>query len=208
MAQAHHGAIRHRPGHPLPLPSRRPRARSLRRPLLHLPGRLPFRPSTPQRPANPLPHPLRRSESTLLRAPQRIRRLGQARRSLHPEFVPRHAIAFVAKRFYEEPYTAIPTHHRIELSPESLNVRYSWNLGDRSHTLAIEAAPIPQDILPNTEEDFITEHYWGYTKRSDGSTSAYQVEHPSWQTYKPRSHEIAVDFGILYGPSFAFLTDQ
>ena len=124
------------------------------------------------------------------------------------EFVPRHAIAFVANRFYEEPYTAIPTHHRIELSPESLKVRYSWDLGGRSHSLAVEAAPTPQDILPKTEEDFITEHYWGYTKRRDGSTSAYQVEHPRWQTYKPHSHEIAVDLGILYGPSFAFLTDQ
>jgi len=124
------------------------------------------------------------------------------------EFVPRLAIAFVAKRFYEEPYVTIPTHHRIELSPESLNVGYGWDLGGRSHSLAVEAAPIPQDILPNTEEDFITEHYWGYTKRSDGSTSAYQVEHPHWQTYMPRSHEIAVDFGLLYSPSFAFLTDQ
>jgi uncharacterized protein len=124
------------------------------------------------------------------------------------EFVPRHTIAFVAKRFYEEPYAAIPTNHRIELSPESLNVRYSWDLGGRSHSLAVEAAPSPQDILPGSEEDFITEHYWGYTKRRDGSTSAYQVEHPHWQTYTPRSHEIAVDFGLLYGPTFAFLTDK
>jgi uncharacterized protein len=124
------------------------------------------------------------------------------------EFVPRRAIAFVAKRFYEEPYTAIPTRHRIELSPESLNVRYGWDLGGRSHSLAVEAAHTPQDILPSSEEDFITEHYWGYTKRRDGSTSAYRVEHPHWQTYKLRSHEIAVDFGLLYGPTFAFLTDK
>ena len=124
------------------------------------------------------------------------------------EFVPRHAIAFVAKRFYEEPYTAIPTNHQIELSAESLKVGYGWDLGGRSHSLAVEASPTTNDILPGSEEDFITEHYWGYTKRRDGSTSAYQVEHPHWQTYMPRSHQIAVDFGLLYGPSFAFLTDQ
>ena len=124
------------------------------------------------------------------------------------EFVPRRAIAYVAKRFYEEPYTAIPTNRRIQLSPRSLKVGYGWDLGGRSHSLSVEAAPIPHHILSNSEEDFITEHYWGYTKRSDGTTSAYQVEHPSWQTYKPRSYEIAVDFGLLYGQSFAFLTDQ
>ena len=124
------------------------------------------------------------------------------------EFVPRLAIAFVAKRFYEEPYTAIPTNHRIQLSPESLTVGYGWDLGGRSHSLAVEAAPTPNEIPPNSEEDFITEHYWGYTKRTDGSTSAYQVQHPRWQTYQPRSHEIAVDFGLLYGPTFASLTNQ
>ena len=86
------------------------------------------------------------------------------------EFVPRLAIAYVAKRFYEEPYTAIPTNHQIDLSPESLKVAYTWDLGGRSHTLAVDSATTPQNILPNSEEDFITEHYWGYTKRSDGTT--------------------------------------
>jgi uncharacterized protein YqjF (DUF2071 family) len=124
------------------------------------------------------------------------------------EFVPRRAIAFVAKRFYEEPYTAIPTNHQIELSAESLKVGYGWDLGGRSHSIAVEAAPTPQPILPNSEEDFITEHYWGYTKRRNGSTSAYQVDHPSWQIYAPRSYEIVADFNLLYGPSFAFFNDQ
>ena len=124
------------------------------------------------------------------------------------EFVPRRAIAYVAKRFYEEPYTAIPTNHRIELSSESLKVRYGWDLGGRSHSLAVHSEPTPQNILAGSEEDFITEHYWGYTRRSDGTTSAYRVEHPRWQTYKPRSYDIAVDFGLLYGASFAFLNDQ
>jgi uncharacterized protein YqjF (DUF2071 family) len=124
------------------------------------------------------------------------------------EFVPRRAIAYVARRFYEEPYTAIPTNHRIQLSPESLTVGYGWDLEGCSHSIAVEASPAPTEILPGSEEDFITEHYWGYTRRSDGSTSAYQVEHPHWQTYKPRSYEIALNFGLLYGPSFAFLTDQ
>ena len=66
----------------------------------------------------------------------------------------------------------------------------------------------PQPIAPGSEEEFITEHYWGYTRRSDGSTSAYQVEHPRWQTYRLQSYEIAVDFEKLYGPQFAFLSEQ
>ena len=126
------------------------------------------------------------------------------------EFVPRAAIAFVARRFYEEPYTAIPTHHRIESHPGNLFVEYSWNLGGRSHSIAVNANPTPIDIAPGSEEEFITEHYWGYTKRADDSTSAYEVRHQRWQTYKlhGEKYRIAVDMGILYGPAFAFLTDE
>jgi len=131
------------------------------------------------------------------------------------EFVPRAAIAFVARRFYEEPYTAIPTSHRIESHPGNLFVEYSWDLGGRAHSIAVNADPTPIDIAPSSEEEFITEHYWGYTKRRSktdpaGSTSAYEVQHPRWQTYKlhGEKYRIAVDMGILYGPAFAFLTDE
>jgi hypothetical protein len=121
------------------------------------------------------------------------------------EFVPRRAIAWVAKRFYEEPYLAIPTRHEISSTPHALTVRYAWDLGGRRHSLAATASPQPQPIAPGSEAEFITEHYGGYTKRSDGSTAAYQVEHPRWQTYHLESYRLNVDFERLYGPEFAFL---
>jgi uncharacterized protein YqjF (DUF2071 family) len=123
------------------------------------------------------------------------------------EFVPRRAIAFIARRFYEEPYTAIPTRHGIELKPEALSASYTWKLNNRWHSLAVEAAPTPQPIASGSEEEFITEHYWGYTKRADGSTSAYEVRHPRWQTYPLTSHAIDADFTALYGPAFAHLNN-
>ena len=121
------------------------------------------------------------------------------------EFVPRRAIAWVAKKFYEEPYLAVPTRSEISLGGESLSAKYGWKLGGRWHTLSAAAYRSPQPIAPGSEEEFVTEHYWGYTKRSDGSTSAYQVEHPRWETYRLQSYEIDVDFERLYGPEFAFL---
>lgn len=124
------------------------------------------------------------------------------------EFVPRRAIAFVAKRFYEEPYLAIPTRHSFEAAGQELSIRYDWRLGGRWHSLSAKASSQPHGIAAGSKEEFITEHYWGYTKRSDGSTSAYEVVHPQWQVYPLREYEIAADFGALYGPQFAFLTDQ
>jgi hypothetical protein len=62
--------------------------------------------------------------------------------------------------------------------------------------------------VPGSEDEFVTEHYWGYTKRKNGSTSVYEVQHPRWQTYRVQSYEVAADFGVLYGPAFGFLGDQ
>ncbi|HXS11209.1 MAG TPA: DUF2071 domain-containing protein [Acidobacteriaceae bacterium] len=124
------------------------------------------------------------------------------------EFVPRRTIAWIAKRFYEEPYLAVPTRSEISSNTKTLTAKYGWKMGGRWHSLAAAASHQPEAIAPGSEQEFITEHYWGYTRRNDGSTSAYRVEHPRWQTYRLQSYEIAVDFATLYGPEFGFLTDQ
>jgi uncharacterized protein len=124
------------------------------------------------------------------------------------EFVPRAAIALVAMKLYEEPYAALPTFSSIASSAESLSVEYAWKHGGRWHRLAVEASPEARPIVAGSIEEFITEHYWGYTKRSDGSTSEYQVEHPRWSTYRLSSYKIEADFGALYGAAFAGLAGQ
>jgi uncharacterized protein len=124
------------------------------------------------------------------------------------EFVPRRVIAWVAKRFYEEPYVAVPTSHKFGAKKDLVFARYAWQMGGRVHSLTASGYAPAQEIAAGSHEEFITEHYWGYTRRSDGSTSAYQVEHPRWETYRLQSYEIAVDFATLYGEEFGFLTDQ
>jgi uncharacterized protein YqjF (DUF2071 family) len=124
------------------------------------------------------------------------------------EFVPRAAIAVVARTLYEEPYLTLPTRSSIVHSPGSLGVEYAWNHQRRWHSLAVEASPDQQSIAPNSEEEFLTEHYWGYTRRRNGTTSEYGVRHPRWNIYPISSHKIDVDLGALYGPAFAHLDAQ
>jgi uncharacterized protein len=121
------------------------------------------------------------------------------------EFVPRSAITLVASSLYEEPYTTLPMRHTIAATPGALNVRYAWQHTGRWHSLAVEASPTPQPIAPGSEEEFLTEHYWGYTKRTRGNTSEYGVLHPRWSIYPIRSSTIQADFAALYGPPFASL---
>jgi len=124
------------------------------------------------------------------------------------EFVPRAAITIIANTLYEEPYATLPTRYSIESTAKALNVRYDWRYKRTWHSLAAEARPTPRSIAPGSEEEFITEHYWGYTKRRDGSTSAYEVEHPRWQVYPIIRYAIAADFTALYGPAFCLLNQQ
>jgi hypothetical protein len=58
---------------------------------------------------------------------------------------------------------------------------------------SLKTSPTSVEIETGSEEEFITEHYWGYTKIKK-STSEYQVEHPTWEAYKVNSYSINVDF--------------
>jgi uncharacterized protein YqjF (DUF2071 family) len=124
------------------------------------------------------------------------------------EIVPRRAIAVIARRIYEEPYAVLPTSRSIERVGDSLNVCYSWLFRGQWQTLSVEASPIAQPLAPQSEEAFIFEHYWGYTRRTSGGTAEYEVRHPSWEVYPVVRHGIHVDFGAIFGPDFAALNRQ
>jgi len=123
------------------------------------------------------------------------------------ELVPKAAITFVAKTFYEEPYATVPMRNAMLHTAEELRVAYEWKYRGVWYAISVEAAPLPVAITPDSMEEFITEHYWGFTKRSDGGTSQYEVKHPSWVVYPVRTCDIDADFGELYGEQFAGLSD-
>lgn len=124
------------------------------------------------------------------------------------EFVPRNAIAFIAHLFYEEPYEAMPMGHSNHTTPDALFVSYRWGDAKNLQRITVEALPDLRSIEPGSEEEFITEHFWGYTKRSDGATYEYGVQHPRWKAYTIRNSALEVDFGALYGPVFADLNNR
>lgn len=61
------------------------------------------------------------------------------------------------------------------------------------------------EINQGSEEEFITEHYWGYTKINSNKTCEYGVEHPRWELYKTVEYKIDLDFGVIYRQVFSFL---
>ncbi|MEO6710715.1 MAG: DUF2071 domain-containing protein [Planctomycetota bacterium] len=118
------------------------------------------------------------------------------------EIVPRAAIASVARALYNEPYVALPMCHATLEQGAVRRVRYSWNFRGRENSMRVEVAGEATAIQDGSAEEFIAEHYWGYTRQRDGSTLEYQVEHPRWRIWRAREAQLDCDVRELYGAEF------
>jgi uncharacterized protein YqjF (DUF2071 family) len=117
------------------------------------------------------------------------------------EFVPKRAIATIARTFYGEPYVAVPMKHQIDHVDSKLSVEYSWRRGRKWESLKMSASGEPQTILAGSHAEFITEHYWGYTRVKDGCNE-YRVEHPRWKVWTAERFEFSANVAELYGEQF------
>ena len=123
------------------------------------------------------------------------------------EIVPLPAITFVANTIYKENYQTLPMKHVWIEQEHQLEVDYLWKSNKKWNKFSVTTSSKAQEILIGSEEEFITEHYWGYTKIGANRTSEYGVEHPRWEAYPIKDYSIDVDFGINYGREFAFLSN-
>ncbi len=122
------------------------------------------------------------------------------------EIVPRRVIALVARLWYNEPYLALPMRHEIQMAgaehAEPGRVRYEWRRGGRWHRLEASTVGPPCPPAENSEEEFISEHHWGYTVQRDGGCLEYQVGHPRWRVWQTSRALLDCEVGPLYGPAF------
>lgn len=118
------------------------------------------------------------------------------------ELVPKPAIAITARVFYGEPYQALPMRSEVIDRDGEVSARYEWRRGNKWEHIAMSARGEAQTIGGGSHEEFITEHYWGYTRRSAERTSEYRVEHPRWKIWPAVSWQFDADIAALYGEKF------
>jgi uncharacterized protein len=122
------------------------------------------------------------------------------------EIVPKTAIALVARWIYNENYVALPMRSRIQL-PDAANnmqgaVEYGWGSKREPSSLSARFEGTPGVLQPGSEEEFITEHYWGYVVQRDGSALEYRVEHPSWRVWRATESRFECDVERDYGKQY------
>ena len=124
------------------------------------------------------------------------------------ELVPKKALSIVANTLYKEHYQTVPMKHLWKIDTSDIFVEYGWEIKGQQQAFSIQADNIQVEIPIGSEEEFITEHYWGYTKVSEYKTFEYEVRHPRWNTYPVKNYSIQVDFELVYGNDFSFLNQQ
>lgn len=123
------------------------------------------------------------------------------------EIAPRFAIAAIANTLFNENYVALPMDFQIdkaEGNPERIQgVTYGWKHAGRRQHLSLNVDTEPTPLIAGGIEEFITEHYWGFTVARNGGLFEYEVRHPQWRVAVASHTELDCDAERLYGKRFA-----
>lgn len=122
------------------------------------------------------------------------------------ELVPKHCIAYIARRFYNEPYASYPMESVHEtLANGELHSRHS--LWIDANEFLIDVKTTAETSLPpeDSAAHFFKEHDLGFGVDRSGETLCYEVAHPVWETRTVHALRLKFDFGKVYGDEWAFL---
>lgn len=123
------------------------------------------------------------------------------------EFVPRLAIATIARWIYNEPYAAVPMRSSKQIDQREIRITHHLKVRGRWQQISVRAdlpATVPSH---DAAADWIKEHRWGFGQTRRGRSLSYEVVHPAWAIYSNPSIELDYDFEHVYGPTWRFLTD-
>ena len=87
------------------------------------------------------------------------------------------------------------------LEPDS-QVSYSWKKHGRWNSIQARITGTPNRIEKDSEEEFITEHYWGYSSRKRGGCIEYPVARSSWKVWQVSQCSLDCDIESVYGKDF------
>ena len=133
------------------------------------------------------------------------------------EVVPSRVIATTARLVYGENYTCLPMRHCIETARLNMTAEYQWQVGDRWCRLSAQTVGLPTRPQEGSLEQFITEHYFGYSTRRSRGSLEYHVSHVPWQVWATTKAAFEGEASVLYGrdlsailqrqPDCAFVAD-
>ena len=123
------------------------------------------------------------------------------------ETVPYQLVAWLANKLYKEHYIAIPTKNKIDILMHSKSIRYEWKINNEWNHLSVNASKEHEEMIVGSVEEYILEHYYGYTRIDSQRSQEYEVKHARWRVNKVEDYSINCDFKSMYGADFDFLNN-
>jgi uncharacterized protein len=133
------------------------------------------------------------------------------------EIVPKRAVAKIARLAYGENYVCLPMRHCVNMNGETKTAEYEWKLDGAWCKIYAHASGAAARAEEGSLEQFITEHYWGYSAQPNGDSLEYHVSHEPWNVWTSTAAGFEGDASGLYGlelgkvlrrrPDSAFITD-
>jgi uncharacterized protein YqjF (DUF2071 family) len=134
------------------------------------------------------------------------RKVGESTRSgvvFIREMVPLFLVAEAARLTYNEPYRTQPMRHSIvETSGELQSVEYRFGGPRDQCRLTLHADGEPVEITHGSEEEFLSQRGWGYTRQRNGGTIEYRVEHVRWRIWPDAKSELDGPLETFYDGAF------
>jgi uncharacterized protein YqjF (DUF2071 family) len=122
------------------------------------------------------------------------------------ELAPKRAVALTARILYGENYICVPMSHQIDRYDDSEapeRVEYQWKFRGQWRRVAVETTGFTHRPEAGSHEEYITEHYWGYSALPRGRAKEYLVSHRPWRISRATLAEYRCDVAALYGEPFA-----
>ena len=94
--------------------------------------------------------------------------------------------------------------HNWSETDEQRIVEYAWKEKREWQSIQVTANKKAQMMEEGGETEFITEHYWGYTRVKPKKTFEYEVTHPKWMHYSVRSYQLQIDIVKYMGKILPF----
>lgn len=118
------------------------------------------------------------------------------------EIVPKRAISSIANLVYGEKYYCMPMKNGLVQNKDFFEVRYEWKFNREWNHLECMAEKQTSIMAAGSHEEFIAEHYWGYSRLNNQITYEYEVAHPKWEVHNILSCDMKCNIGKLYGNEF------
>jgi uncharacterized protein len=124
------------------------------------------------------------------------------------ELVPKHCIAFVAQRFYNEPYESFPMESLHADQGGRLQSEHKLWMDGKEYLIQTVCNGNCHTPAADTAAHFFKEHDLGFGVDKRGETLCYEVAHPVWEVRELENVKLDFDFGRVYGDEWAFLQDM